>query len=79
MTGAILILASTVLLWTNEGVAVRTQATLDEAEYALSLDDTPPNRPLFHTTGMLRTEDKLTDVKWGVETQGSRLGALCAP
>lgn len=60
--GAVLLLAATVLLWTNEGVAVRQQQLLTDA--SSSIDSGAGG--LVHVVGSLKTNAPLRDADWAL-------------
>ena len=74
--GVLLLLGATALLWMNEGVAVRTARSLDEASTALfrlgDVEDAPIGA-LVHAAGMLRTPGPLQDDAFGISTNGLSL------
>lgn len=63
VVGIVLLCAATILLWTNEGVAVRQEATLAAAERALQAGD------LVHYTGALEVNVPLRDDEYGIEVR----------
>ena len=71
-TGFLLFIAGTVLLWWNEGRAVKTEKMLDEAGNAYvemenpNKKDTSLEGELICGTAMATTEDSLTDAEFGV-------------
>ena len=69
--GVLLIAASTVGLWWNEGVAVRTAASLAEADRFLSHlpAEEAPSGSLVHTSGPMRTHGDLADDDDGTVTR----------
>eukprot|EP00966_Prymnesium_polylepis_P100293 2323073-Prymnesium_polylepis.1 len=76
--GLLLLLGASALLWINEGVAVRTARSLDEAQAKLwhrDLEDAPVGA-LVHAIGMLRSEGSLQDADWGLSTSGLTLKRL---
>ena len=61
--GALLLAGATALLWVNEGMAVRTARSLDEAQSSLwrgELADAPGGA-LVHAAGALETPGELAD------------------
>ena len=74
--GILLLLGATVLLWMNEGVAVRTARSLDEASASMwkfgDITDAPIGS-LVHTSGMLKTPSKLEDEDFDLQTSGLSL------
>ena len=71
-TGFLLFIAGTVLLWWNEGRAVKTEKMLDEAGNAYVEMENPNKKDaslegeLICGTAMATTEDSLTDAEFGV-------------
>lgn len=71
-TGFIMIIVGTVLLWWNEGRAVKTTKALKEAEkVSVHVDDVSQLNPelegqLIHATAKALTEDYLSDPTFGV-------------
>ena len=78
-TGFIMIIAATVLLWWNEGRAVKTAKMLDEAEgVAVHMTDVNTLDPqyqdkLVHANGTVITLDSLFDSDFQVGVKGMRL------
>lgn len=78
-TGLILFIGATILLWWNEGRAVKTDKMLKQAEkIAVHVDDVSSLNPemegrLIHATNMAFTEDILTDSYSGIETVAIKL------
>lgn len=78
-TGFIMIIAATVLLWWNEGRAVKTAKMLDEAEgVAVHMTDINTLDPqyqdkLVHANGTVITLDSLFDSDFQVGVKGMRL------
>lgn len=78
-TGFIMIIAATVLLWWNEGRAVKTAKMLDEAEgVAVHMTDVNMLDPqyqdkLVHANGTVVTLDSLFDSDFHVGVKGMRL------
>lgn len=78
-TGFIMIIAATVLLWWNEGRAVKTAKMLDEAEgVAVHMTDVNTLDPqyqdkLVHANGTVVTLDSLFDSDFQVGVKGMRL------
>lgn len=72
LTGIILFLAGTALLWWNEGRAVKTAKMLEEAaKVAVDMENINKVDPEFdgelvHATGMALTKDSLIDNEYGV-------------
>ena len=70
--GLLLLSGATVLLWLNEGVAVRTARSLDEAQASLhrgALSDAPVGA-LVHVSAALTATGELEDKDFGVRTDG---------
>ncbi|MCQ2142013.1 MAG: hypothetical protein MJY83_06680, partial [Bacteroidales bacterium] len=71
-TGFVLIAAATVLLWWNEGRAVKTAKMLDAAaDQAVHVDDMSAVNPenegkLIHANAFVSTEEYLSDPTFGV-------------
>lgn len=78
-TGLILFIGATVLLWWNEGRAVKTDKMLKQAEkQAVHVEDISSLIPelegsLIHATSMALTEDVLSDPLGGVEEVAIKL------
>lgn len=70
-TGIILFIAATVLLWWNEGRAVKTTKMLNEAEKAYVEMENPSKKDaaldgeLVHATAQATTQDSLVDARFG--------------
>ena len=70
-TGIILFIAATVLLWWNEGRAVKTTKMLNEAEKAYVEMENPSKKDaaldgeLVHATALATTQDSLVDARFG--------------
>lgn len=79
VTGLILIVVGTALLWWNEGNFVQTGDALTEAQGVtqelgdISMLNTSMNGQLVHATGDAKTEDILTDPILGVSVNAIRL------
>lgn len=76
--GLILFLASFVVLWWNEGRAVKTAKGLDEGAAAVVSLENPILKPenegqLIHFTGIATTDDVLTDEEFGISLAAIRL------
>ena len=77
--GIIMFIAATVLLWWNEGRAVKTDKMLNEAEgvteelSTINRIDPDMDGHLVYATGMTTTEDSLSDTKFGVGAKAVRL------
>ena len=71
-TGFILLLAGTVMLWWNEGRAVKTAKMLEEAQgVTVHVDDVSETDPslngkLIHATAFTDTKDSLSDPAFGI-------------
>lgn len=71
-TGFILLLAGTVMLWWNEGRAVKTSKMLEEAQgVTVHVDDVSETDPslngkLIHATAFTATKDSLIDAAFGI-------------
>ena len=78
-TGFLLLLAGTVLLWWNEGRAVKTAEMLEEAQgVTVHVEDVSQPDPsldgkLIHATAFTRTADSLCDVTFGIGAVAVRL------
>ena len=78
-TGILLLIAGTVLLWINEGRAVKTTRMLNEAQKkAIHVEDVSTVNPeldgqLIHATAMAETNDSLTDPTFGAGAVAIRL------
>lgn len=78
-TGFLLLIAGTVLLWINEGRAVKTTRMLNEAEKtAIHVEDVSTVNPdldgkLIHATGQVTTSDSLTDPIFGAGAVAVRM------
>lgn len=78
-TGFLLLLAGTVLLWWNEGRAVKTAEMLEEAQgVTVHVEDVSQPDPsldgkLIHATAFTQTADSLCDVTFGVGAVAVRL------
>ena len=72
LTGIILFIGGTVLLWWNEGRAVRTADMLEEAQKACVVMENPSKKDkslegeLVCGTAMATTEDSLVDKDFGI-------------
>ena len=79
IVGLILILASFILLWWNEGRAVKTTKALEEGQACtvelpdISKVDSAMNGQLLHASGDALTQDVLTDATFGISHNGIRL------
>lgn len=79
VTGIVLFLAGTCLLWWNEGRAVKTAKMLEEAaEVAVDMENVKKIDPsydgeLVHATSMALTNDSLCDTEYGVGVTGIKL------
>ena len=78
-TGFLLLLAGTVLLWWNEGRAVKTAEMLEEAQgVTVHVEDVSQPDPsldgkLIHATAFTQTADSLCDVTFGIGAVAVRL------
>ena len=79
VSGLVLFVAATVLLWWNEGNAVKTSKMLKSAESAcvdvadVSSLDASLNGQLIHATAVAQTDEILTDPDYGVSVNAVRL------
>ena len=79
LTGFILFIGATILLWWNEGRAVKTDKMLKQAEkQAVHVEDISSLNPelegsLIHATSMALTDDILSDSMGGVEVNAIKL------
>jgi len=79
LTGLVLFVAATVLLWWNEGRAVKTAKMLKAAETecvdVASVDSVDPSLEgkLIHATAVAKTDELLTDPDYGVTVNAVRL------
>ena len=77
LTGLVLIIGGTVLLWWNEGRAVKRDKLLKEAQsQVVEMPDISSVNPEFqgklvHATGLPATTDTLSDSRFGVGTRGA--------
>ena len=78
-TGFLMLLGGTVLLWWNEGRAVKTTQMLEEAQgVAVHVDDVSNADPslngkLIHATAFTQTKDSLSDATFGIGSVAIKL------
>jgi len=79
VTGVVLVIVGTILLWWNEGNFVKTGDALTEAQGVtqqlgdISTVDSSKNGQLVHATGDVATEDMLTDPIFNVSANAIRI------
>ena len=79
LSGLVLFIAATALLWWNEGRAVKTSKMLKSAESVcvdvadVSTVDPALNGQMIHATAVAKTDEVLADPEYGVQANAIRL------